>query len=54
MFFKKLFKKTREKELTDVFIEEIISNMVEIPGGSFLMGSKDGEDEERPVHNFLI
>jgi formylglycine-generating enzyme required for sulfatase activity len=54
MFFKKLFKKTRGRELTEAFIKEIIDNMVEIPAGSFLMGSNEGEDDERPIHNVLI
>lgn len=53
-FFKNFFKKGKGTEVTEAFIEEILGNMVEIPGGSFSMGSNEGEDDERPVHNVLI
>lgn len=54
MFFKNLFKKIKGKDLPEGFIEEILANMVPIPAGSFLMGSHEGEDDERPIHNVLI
>lgn len=54
MFFKQLFKKIKGTELSETFLRDILSHMVEIPGGSFLMGSNDGEDDERPIHNVLI
>ncbi|MCP5102005.1 MAG: formylglycine-generating enzyme family protein [bacterium] len=54
MFFKKLFKQIKGKELSQSFIRGIIDKMVEIPGGSFLMGSNEGEDDERPIHNVMI
>jgi formylglycine-generating enzyme required for sulfatase activity len=53
-FFKNFFKKGKGTELTEAFIEEIVGDMVEIPAGSFLMGSNEGEDDERPIHNVLI
>ncbi|MDZ7343823.1 MAG: SUMF1/EgtB/PvdO family nonheme iron enzyme, partial [candidate division KSB1 bacterium] len=28
--------------------------MVYIPGGAFLMGSEDGEPDERPVHQVAV
>ncbi len=54
MLFKNLFKRIKGKNLPEGFIEEILGNMVEIPAGSFLMGSHEGEDDERPIHNVLI
>ncbi|MCP4155315.1 MAG: formylglycine-generating enzyme family protein, partial [bacterium] len=54
MLFKKLFKGTKGKKLDQTFIDKIIGNMVQIPAGSFLMGSNEGEDDERPIHNVLI
>ena len=35
-------------------LDQIMMNMVEIPEGSFLMGSMTGEPEERPIHNVII
>src|SRR5437773_3346977 len=32
----------------------LIPEIVEIPSGSFDMGSEDGENDERPVHNVSI
>src|SRR5271169_1299852 len=30
------------------------SDLIEIPGGEFLMGQEDGRDEERPVHRVRV
>lgn len=54
MFFKKLFKKIKGRELPESFIEGILAGMTAVPAGSFLMGSNEGEDDERPIHNVLI
>jgi formylglycine-generating enzyme required for sulfatase activity len=54
MFWKNLFKKIKGKEIREELIREINDSMVIVPEGSFLMGSNDGEDDERPVHNVLI
>jgi sulfatase modifying factor 1 len=54
MIFSKLFKKIKGRELPEPFIEGILANMAPIPAGSFLMGSNEGEDDERPIHNVLI
>ncbi|MCP4217063.1 MAG: formylglycine-generating enzyme family protein [bacterium] len=53
-FFKKLFGKKSAAVPDAEFIETLTAKMVEIPDGSFLMGSNDGEDDERPIHNVLI
>src|SRR5664279_832062 len=31
-----------------------VSDLIEIPGGTFLMGQADGRDEERPVHRVTL
>ena len=31
-----------------------VSDLIEIPGGTFLMGQADGRDEERPVHRVTV
>ena len=54
MFLKQLLKKIKGKELSEALIRALVSQMVVIPRGSFLMGSNDGEDDERPIHNVLI
>lgn len=28
--------------------------MVQVPGGSFMMGSENGEDDEKPVHQVTV
>lgn len=54
MFMKSLFKSIRGKTLSEEFIRGIMDNMVQIPEGSFLMGSNEGEDDERPIHNVMV
>lgn len=54
MAFGFLFKKKKEPELGEDFIHSINQDMVPIAAGSFLMGSNDGEDDERPIHNVLL
>jgi formylglycine-generating enzyme required for sulfatase activity len=38
-----------EEEIPDYNIE-----MVQIPGGTFQMGSNDGEDDEKPIHSVTV
>lgn len=55
MVFDFLFRnRGKEKQLREGFLQKINEDMVKIPGGSFLMGSNDGEDDERPIHNVLL
>ena len=54
MIFKKLFNKKRWDKFRKDLTQGIIGNMLFIPSGSFLMGSNNGEMDERPVHNVLI
>ncbi len=54
MFWKKFFKEFQPRTVDESVIEPIAANMVEVPPGSFLMGSNEGEDDERPIHNVLI
>jgi formylglycine-generating enzyme required for sulfatase activity len=49
-----LFKSKNERQLSPEFLENLHNSFVPIPGGSFLMGSNEGEDDERPIHNVLI
>jgi len=50
-----LFKKKKEKEARyDRLVKEINANMVSIPAGHYLMGSNEGEDDERPIHTVLL
>ncbi len=47
----------QETSVTDLLSDikaEIESKMVEIKGGSFMMGSEDGRDEEKPVHKVNV
>lgn len=53
MAFLNFLKKSSAGQLEGI-LKRICDNMVLIPPGSFLMGSYDGEDDERPVHNVLI
>lgn len=54
MAFGFLFKKKKEPEIGEDFINSLNQDMISIPGGSYLMGSNDGEDDERPIHNVLL
>ncbi|BDX06394.1 SUMF1/EgtB/PvdO family nonheme iron enzyme [Planctobacterium marinum] len=35
-------------------VQSVLDSMVSIPGGSFMMGSNDGESDEKPVHRVTI
>jgi sulfatase modifying factor 1 len=35
-------------------LSEVTNNMVWIPGGTFSMGSEDGQNDERPVHEVTV
>jgi len=55
MVFESLFRnRKKEKHLREDFLKKIVDNLVIIPGGSYLMGANDGEDDERPIHNVLL
>ncbi|MCP5045896.1 MAG: formylglycine-generating enzyme family protein [bacterium] len=54
MVFDFLFGRKKEPEPGGEFIESVGQDLVPIKGGSFLMGSNDGEDDERPIHNVLV
>ena len=54
MFLDFLFGRSSGPEPDQELLDAIASDMVDIPGGSFLMGSNDGEDDERPIHNVLL
>jgi sulfatase modifying factor 1 len=54
MVFDFLFKSKEREALYEDLVKKIDEDMVIIPSGSFLMGSNDGEDDERPIHNVLI
>jgi formylglycine-generating enzyme required for sulfatase activity len=54
MIFDFLFKSKKERELSPDFINKLQDDFVLVPGGSFLMGSNEGEDDERPIHNSLV
>jgi formylglycine-generating enzyme required for sulfatase activity len=49
-----LFKGKERKIRQENIVAEFNEHMIMIPGGSYLMGSNDGEDDERPIHNVLI
>jgi formylglycine-generating enzyme required for sulfatase activity len=49
-----LFRSKKKQARHEVLVREILDDMVLIPAGSFLMGSNDGEDDERPIHNVLL
>ncbi len=53
-FLKRFLKKAHGQDLTREFIDGLCDKLVTVPHGSFLMGSNDGEDDERPIHNVLI
>lgn len=52
--FEFLFKSKKKQAQYEELVREILNDMVLIPSGSFLMGSNDGEDDERPIHNVLL
>jgi formylglycine-generating enzyme required for sulfatase activity len=54
MAFEFLFKKKKSRARFEALCNEILDDMVIIPPGSYLMGSNDGEDDERPIHNVLV
>jgi formylglycine-generating enzyme required for sulfatase activity len=54
MAFDFLFGRKKENVLNEGILKKIEADMVPIPSGSFLMGSNDGEDDERPIHNVLV
>ncbi len=45
-------------QLTDLerqaIVEHIADNMVRVEGGTFLMGSKSGDSDEKPVHQVTL
>ena len=49
-----LFKSKEKKASYRKLITRLHEDMVKIPGGSYLMGSNEGEDDERPIHNVLV
>jgi formylglycine-generating enzyme required for sulfatase activity len=54
MAFEFLFRRKREKELDEAYLKKLTGDMVPVEGGDYLMGSNDGEDDERPIHNVLV
>jgi len=54
MAFGFLFGRKRAGDAGEDFIKQITEDLVLIPSGSYLMGSNDGEDDERPIHNVLV
>jgi formylglycine-generating enzyme required for sulfatase activity len=50
MFFNRLFNRKRWDKFRKDLTQGIIGNMLSIPSGSFLMGSNNGEMDERPVN----
>jgi len=54
MAFEFLFWNKREPKINAEFVRKINDDMVHLTGGSLLMGSNDGEDDERPIHNVLV
>jgi len=54
MIFDFLFKSKEREAVHRNLVKKIDEDMVIIPSGSFLMGSNDGEDDERPIHNVLV
>lgn len=52
MFF--WIKKLHKHKVPEKIKSRIMDNMIAVPTGSFLMGSSQGEDDERPIHNVLI
>ena len=54
MTFNFFFKRKNPRAYYETLIHEILDEMILIPGGSFLMGATDGEEDERPIHNVLV
>ncbi len=54
MVFDFLFRRKSENQLSEGYLEKLNHDLVPIPGGSFIMGSNEGEDDERPIHNVLV
>lgn len=54
MILRNILKRFSVRKAVPEVVEALVNNMVKIPPGSFLMGSHEGEDDERPIHNVLL
>lgn len=48
------YRKKREEVCGGTSVEFIAPEMVSVPGGNFMMGSEDNEDDEKPVHPVTV
>ena len=54
MVFEFLFKSKEKKARCKSLVTTLHEDMVKIAEGSYLMGSNEGEDDERPIHNVIV